>query len=210
MKNAFRIVLIIVGFISVVFSACELNRNNCENDWDGAITVTGGVKLPYWVGWINYHNFSNIDGIEEISRIWGTTNGVSVSDPQFVIRVTTFNSFVDLLTIQWNCDRPSCICDDIIIDENEVENLLEVYNAEFFETKNIIVINITAGVLSMNFRVNNINENGVIDITEAVKCTTADAVINLGIPVTFAIEVDNSFITPQNMTVSRRSVLGCI
>ena len=209
MKNTFRIFLIIVGFISIIFSTCKLNKNNCENDWDGDITVTGGVKLPYWVSWISYHNFSSIDGIKEISRIWGTINDVPVSDPQSVIRVKTFNSFVDLLTVQWNCDRQSCICDDITIDENEVENLLKIYNAEFFETKNIIVTNITAGVLSMNFRINSINGDGVIDITEALKCTTADAVIDLGISVTFAIEVDNSFISPQNMTVSRKSILGC-
>ena len=201
MKNKLKINILIISLIILLFSACFLGGK----EWEGDITVTGGTKLPNWVGWVQYHDLSDIDGIDVIEVIPTNYKGTTLNHARYIIRVSTYNSFVDLLTVKCNCTNP-CYHDDIIIDENEIEILLETFNPEFFETKNLVITELTGGVITMNFRVDNINETGVIGITETEK-RTSGGVIGLGISVTIAIEIDNSFVTPPGMTISYKRVV---
>ena len=199
MKKNIKIAISLLVFIAMIFSACDL-------DWDGEITVTGGTKLPNWLSWITWNDYRNNPGIERIKVMSGKNNGVTVSAPPYMVRVTTYNSFIDILTVQCSCVE-LCNHDHFknSIDENEIEKLLEKFNQEFFETKNLIVTELTAGVSTMNIRVNNITKNGVINITKTQKKSFSFAEIDLGIPVTLAIEIDSSFITPPSMSVVEKT-----
>ena len=167
----------------------------CDSDWDGEITVTGGTKFPFWIKWIYFPNPTDIDGIDIIEVL---TKGTE----KYIFRIKTYNSLVDILTVQCNCAKP-CNHDRVKaeIDENEVKKLLEKFNHEFFETKNLIVTQLTGGALTRNFHVNNITKNGVINITETEK-RTIWGIPSIGYLVTIAIEIDSSFITPPGMGVS--------
>ena len=183
--------LIILGFIAMIFSACDLN-------WDGEVTVTGGTKLPNWIRWVtwnDYYNDPRINGIDVIE--------ISPKTPrcaEYIFRIKTYDSLVDILKVQCNCAKP-CNHENIEIDENEVEKLLEKFDSKYFETKNLIVTELTGSVLTMNYQVNKIDKNGVINITETKRITFLP-VEDLAISVTFAIEIDSSFVTPSSMSVS--------
>jgi len=189
MKRMFKTALIILGSIVMIFSACDLN-------WDGEITVTGGTKLPNWITWIGYPP-PYLDGIEIIE-----VNPPDSDDS--IVRIRTYNSLVDALTVQCNCAKP-CSHDYINPDEKEIEKLFEKFNLKYFETKNLIVVGIVGSPITMNFQVNNINKNGIINITETKKITFLP-VEDVRVPVTIAIEIDNLFITPSSMSVSKRTV----
>ena len=189
MRKKLVIFLIILGFNAMVFSACN-------SDWDGEITITGGTKLPNYihcVTWYDYQNNPGIDGIDIIG-----VNPKTPKEADYIIRIKTYNSLADILTGQCNCAKP-CIL--INPDENEVNKLLEKFDHNFFETKNLIVTKLTGGVLTMNFQVSNISKNGVINITETQRIGFLP-VIDMGVYATLAIEIDSSFITPPIMTVS--------
>jgi len=182
-----KIALTILIFVAMVFSACNL-------DWDGEITVTGGTKLPYWIGWISRQDSPIIDGVEKIE----------VNPPRsayYIFRVGTYNGLVDILTVQCNCAEP-CNHDYIKeeIDENEVKKLLGKFNQNFFETKNLIVTGIAGSPITMNFHVNNIDKNGVINVTETKKLVILP-VNDVLVEASFAIAIDSSFITPASMGV---------
>jgi hypothetical protein len=183
-------VYFILGFIAIILSTCD------NSYYDGEITVTNGTRVPFWVA---YQDFNNIDGIDVMNVV---PNNKGFMYAHWIIRVRTYNSFVNLLSIQCN-HTTSCIHDDLYIDENEIENLLLIYNEKYFETKNLIVTDVTMGVLTMNIKVNSISKDGVINITETAK-RYFGAVISLGIPVTFATEIDRTYINPPTMTVSVR------
>ena len=181
------IISFLIGFIAMIFSACDSN-------WDGEITVTGGTKLPNWIRWITLNDYYNDPGIYGIE--------VKTKDiAKYIIRVKTYDSLVDILKVQCNCVKP-CNHENIKIDENEIEKLLEKFDPKFFETKNLIVTNLTGDVLTVNFRVDSINKNGVIKIIQTQKVSFELVRVDLGVPVTIAIEIDNSFITPPIMSVS--------
>jgi len=189
MKNL--IISFFIVFFAIIFSACDLN-------WDGEITVTGGTKLPNWLRWVTWNDYYNDPGINGIDVI-----EVSPKTPgyaRYIIRIKTYDSLVDILKVQCNCAKP-CNHENIEIDENEVENLLEKFDSKFFEAKNLIVTELIMGVATMNIRINNINKNGVINITETVKSGFLPRE-DIGVPVTFAIEIDSSFVTPSSMSVS--------
>ena len=182
MKNL--IISFLIGFFAMTFSACDSN-------WDGEVTITGGIKLPNWISWIGFP--PSIDGIEI----------VEVKPPNsadLIVRIKTYNSLVDALSVQCNCAKP-CRHDYINPDEKEIEKLLDKFNPKFFETKNLIVIGIAGSPITMNFRINNINIDGVINTTETRKLTFFP-IEDVRVPVTIAIEIDNSFITPPIMSVS--------
>jgi len=192
MKKTLINALTIFGFITMILSGCD-------SGWDSEITVTGGTKLPNEIYWIFDQNSHGIDGIETIE--------VNPKPPIYaenIIRIKTYDSLVAILTVQCNCDKP-CNHDSIDIDENEVDKLLKKFDPEFFETKNIIVTELIVGVRTMSIRVNNIDKNGVINITENVK-RSFFPVEDVGIPVTVAIAIDSSFITPPSMCVKIKSV----
>ena len=191
MKNSLKIVSMIIGSIFMIFSACG-------NDWDGEITVTGGTKLPYWVSWVQDQDSYTFDGIDLIKV---TPPHIYVNEN--LIRVKNYSSFLDVLTLKCNCTKP-CNHDYINIEEIEIEKLLEKYNQNFFETKNLIIIGLTGGAITMNFKVG-INEKGVINITETLK-RTFGAINDIAIYILAAIEIDSSFITPSSMSVSYKTI----
>jgi len=181
-------IVIILSFAALLFSTCD------NSYYDGEITVTNGTKVPFWVA---YQDFDSIDGIDIMNVI---PNNKGYSYAHWIIRVRTYNGFEDLLKINCNHNQP-CIHDNVIVDENEIENILKIYNETFFETKNLFVTSVTMGVLTMNIKVDSISKDGVINITEKTK-PYIGAVIDLGIPVTFATEINSSYINPPTMTVS--------
>jgi len=193
MKKTLINALTIFGFITMILSGCD-------SDWDGEITVTGGTKLPNEIRWIFYQDSHGIDGIETIE-----VNPKPSIYAENIIRIKTYDSLVDILTVQCNCDKP-CNHDSIDIDENEVDKLLKKFDPKFFETKNIIVTELTVGVRTMNVQVNNISKNGIINITETQKFSFSFIEVSAGVTVFFAIEIDSSFITPPSMCVKIKSV----
>jgi len=177
--------------------------SGCDSDWDGEITVTGGTKLPNEIHWILVQDSNGIDGIETIE--------VKTPDTaENIIRIKTYKSLEDILKIQCNCTEPngSHAYHEYLksrINENEVEKLLEKFDPEFFETKNLIVVSLKMGPRTMNVRVENINKNGVISIVETRAFTldgTEESVIKW---VFLGIEVKSSFITPPSMGVKIKS-----
>ena len=178
----------ILCFIAIILSTCD------NSYYDGEITVTNGTKVPFWVA---YQDFDSIDGIDVMNVI---PNNKGYMYAHWIIRVRTYDSFVNLLSVQCN-HTTSCIHDDLYIDESEIEYLLNIFNEKYFETKNLIVTSVTMGVLTMNIKVDSISKDGIINITEKAKPYFGD-VITLGIRVTFATEISISYINPPTMTVS--------
>jgi len=186
--------LTIFGFITMILSGCD-------SDWDGEITVTGCTKLPDWIGWIYLQDSPSIDGIDVIE--------IKTPDTaENIIRIKTYKSLEDILKVQCNCTEPngSHAYHEYLkseINENEVEKLLEKFDPEFFETKNLIVVSLKMGPLTMNVRVDNINKNGIINVTETRKLSPVEqSVIKW---VVLGIEVKSSFITPPSMGVKIKS-----
>ena len=78
--------------------------------------------------------------------------------------------------------------------------MLERFNQDFFAARNLIIITFTAGANTIGLRVNNINRDGVISITE-IERFRLGAVPSIGFWIPLAIETDKSF-NPPNMSVS--------
>ena len=204
MKKVSKFILLAVVIMPLIFisTACINDRSRYGAGW-GDITIDNATPLPFWIA------FQSIADVEGIQVVQGFRQGDSFRDwfpVERIIRVTSYDAFVALLTPEECYHDEPCIHDHIDLAVNE--RLFEIFSPYFFETQDLIIACFIMGVKTAGLRVENIRANGVINITETRNGRRWDSSVDLGIDVRLAIEVDSAFNPPEIIINMRRVYLG--
>jgi len=218
--NCLLISVIVCAFL---FVACDQNgisetdsrymigqESNYGNGC-GDIKIENAYSLPFWVNRYDPDNFSeilNIDGIEMIQNYRQGDNYRDWFPVEYIIRVTSFDSFDAFLTLK--CGNTSS-CSHCYLEMNDYygqekkENLLEKYDQSFFETMDLIVVSLINGCNTIGLKVDDITETGVINIKEILKGKPGDIISDVAYIKILSIDVEKTF-TPENISASIKSV----
>lgn len=181
--------ILVIATFAFSFSACR----NSYGDGHGDITVMGAnrISADFW----RHDGLNEIDGL----KVWHQISDRGVWIDFTIVWIGEFSGL--------GAFAQKVFCGDC---GEEIDGLwqrgcyciLETHTAEFFESNNLVLIAMMEGVLTTGMRVDNIRDNGTIDMT---RTQFNDRVsILLGIPLQLSVVVDHNF-TPTNMSINMRT-----
>ncbi|MCL2847936.1 MAG: hypothetical protein FWE13_04210 [Firmicutes bacterium] len=197
-KRITTILTTILAIMMFSFVACmpgAVLPSNPYGAGDGDITVMGARKVGVYF-W-RADNLNDIDGL----KIWHQWHYASFGSwiDFTIIWVSDFNAFEEFLyrrsyeeQREWYKAHGSGTSD----------SLLDIYNADFFENNNLVLITMVEGVLTTGMRVDRVNENGIIDITRT-RFNDYEW-LDEGIGLSISIIVSNDF-TPTTISINMRT-----
>lgn len=182
-------VLIAAIFIPVIFAAtaCSGGRGKGRGD----IEVINARRLS--LGWLSLWSLTDYAGIDGV-QVWRDKSPRGEWFEHGIIRIDTYSALADFLEMSnyWNWQ-------ELREDETE-ENITDIYTLEFFDTRSLVIVTMTEGVLTAAMKVDSITEGGVINMTRT-QYRAYGPVELLGIDLTLGIETGKSF-NPSSMTVN--------
>jgi len=176
----------------------------------GDIKIENAYSLPFWVNRYYPDNFSeifNIDGIELIQNYRQGDNYKDWFPVEYIIRITSLDSFDAFLTLKCNNNLSCSHCDLEMNDyygQEKKENLLKKYDHSFFETKDIIIASLINGCNTIGLNIDDITEAGVIKIKAILKGKPGDMTSDVAYIKILSIDIEKDFI-PDNISISLKS-----